>query len=194
MIYENKKGIGTPECACFSRFWPCPYPAVAQEVTGNILGTVTDESGAAIPNAKVTVTNTDRNQVVRELTTNETGGYLAPLLPLGKYDVAVEGAGLSGRSRRTGSKCERSCDGELHDGSWRLGAGSFGTSSCRAGRDREPQQQGLISGTMVRELSLNNRHFAQLLALQPGVVSNTSDSMSSELRTRAAVTTWSRFP
>src|SRR5262249_4640428 len=39
------------------------------------------------------------------------------------------------------------------------------------------QISGLISGTQVRELSLNNRHFAQLLALQPGVSSNLSDSI-----------------
>jgi hypothetical protein len=153
-------------------------PAMAQEVTGNILGTVTDPSGAAVPNAKVTVTNTDRNQVVRELTTNESGAYLAPLLPLGKYDVAVEGPGF----KRTVQRAIEVNASERVTANFTMEVGDLAQEiSVEAPavqvETASAQQQGLISGTMVRELALNNRHFAQLLSLQPGVVSNTSDSM-----------------
>ncbi|HYP05957.1 MAG TPA: carboxypeptidase regulatory-like domain-containing protein [Bryobacteraceae bacterium] len=153
-------------------------PVFAQEVTGNILGIVSDASGAAIPNATVTVTHVERNQVVRELTTNESGAYLAPLLPLGRYDVAVEGSGFK-RTVQRGLEVNAS---DRVTANFTLEVGDLAQEiSVEAPavqvETATAQQQGLISGTMVRELALNNRHFAQLLVLQPGVVTNTSDSM-----------------
>jgi hypothetical protein len=46
---------------------------MAQDVSGTISGTVLDPSDSAVPQAKVTITNTDRNQVVRTVTTDATG-------------------------------------------------------------------------------------------------------------------------
>src|SRR5256886_16597934 len=68
--------------------------AAAQEVTGSILGTVTDSKGGVVPNAKVTKTNTDQHVVVRPVTTDEPGQYAAPLLPVGHHSVTVEIAGF----------------------------------------------------------------------------------------------------
>ncbi|HYK90357.1 MAG TPA: carboxypeptidase-like regulatory domain-containing protein, partial [Acidobacteriota bacterium] len=53
----------------------CAIQALAQEAT--IVGTVTDPSGAAVPNATVTVTNTGTGQS-RTITTNAVGQYVAP--------------------------------------------------------------------------------------------------------------------
>lgn len=69
-------------------------PAVgAQEVTGTIVGTVTDASKAAVPGASVTVASTDRSLVVRTVTTDSAGGYVATLLPIGDYSIKVEMTG-----------------------------------------------------------------------------------------------------
>src|SRR5207302_5661952 len=68
--------------------------AAAQEVTGSVSGTVTDSKGGVVPNAKVTITNTDQQIMVRTLTTDEHGQYAAPLLPVGHYSVTVEIAGF----------------------------------------------------------------------------------------------------
>jgi hypothetical protein len=69
-------------------------PAVgAQEVTGTIVGTVTDASKAAVPGASVTVASTDRSLVVRTVTTDSGGGYVATLLPIGNYSINVEMTG-----------------------------------------------------------------------------------------------------
>jgi hypothetical protein len=69
-------------------------PALAQEAT--ILGTVTDPSGAAVPNATITITNTDTG-VARSLPTNSDGQYVAPDLIIGHYNVRVKAAGFKGR-------------------------------------------------------------------------------------------------
>src|SRR5262249_45169870 len=61
-----------------------------QNVTGSIAGTVKDISGGAVPNAKVIVTNTDRNEVIRTVNTDGNGGYVALLLPIGHYTVSAE--------------------------------------------------------------------------------------------------------
>ena len=67
-------------------------PLCAQTVTGSIAGTVTDQSGAVVPNAKVIITDTDKKAVVREMTTGTAGEYSAPGLPIGHYSVSVEAA------------------------------------------------------------------------------------------------------
>ena len=68
-------------------------PASAQTFRGTILGTVTDTSGAAILNAKVTAHNVDTG-VDRSTDTTADGGYLIPELPVGTYDVTIELAGF----------------------------------------------------------------------------------------------------
>ena len=61
--------------------------------TGTILGTVTDSSGAIIPNAKVTVTNTETNVDFRTVTSS-AGDFNAPALNPGHYKVTVEATGF----------------------------------------------------------------------------------------------------
>ena len=63
--------------------------AWAQVGLGSISGTLTDATGAAINDATVTLTNTDRNEVVRTVKTSGTGYYKATSLPLGGYTVKV---------------------------------------------------------------------------------------------------------
>jgi hypothetical protein len=68
--------------------------AVAQNaVTGSLTGVVTDTSGAIVPGATVTVTDT-ATQAVRKLTTNEAGRFSAPLLKPSNYSVSASTAGL----------------------------------------------------------------------------------------------------
>src|SRR3954471_8640898 len=68
--------------------------AAAQEVTGTIVGTVKDKSGAVVPKAAVTITNTDTKQAIRQLTASDRGEFTATLLPLGHYSITAEAAGF----------------------------------------------------------------------------------------------------
>jgi len=70
------------------------------QASANIVGTVTDQTGAAVPNAKITITDTDTN-INRYTTTNSTGSFAAHELSFGHYVVRVEAAGFK-VSERTG--------------------------------------------------------------------------------------------
>jgi carbon monoxide dehydrogenase subunit G len=71
----------------------------AQDVFATIEGTILDPAEAAVARAKITVTNVDRNQVVRTLTSDGSGIYSATLLPIGNYSVKVEATGFKTETR-----------------------------------------------------------------------------------------------
>jgi hypothetical protein len=71
----------------------------AQTTSTTILGTVTDASGAVLPGAKVTATNT-RTSVSRETVTSSTGDFSFPLLDVGVYEVTVDAKGFKQEVRR----------------------------------------------------------------------------------------------
>ena len=74
-------------------------PLFSQGSEGRISGTVTDQSGAAIPGAKVTVIDVQRNDA-RTLTTDSAGAYAAPNLIPGTYTVHVEFQGFKNADRK----------------------------------------------------------------------------------------------
>src|SRR4051794_12465215 len=68
-------------------------PAFAQQSAARLLGTVVDQSGAVVPGATVSATNRSTGQR-RTATTEESGAYTIPLLPIGEYSVSVEASGF----------------------------------------------------------------------------------------------------
>jgi hypothetical protein len=66
-----------------------PALAQSQAINGSIEGTVKDSTGAAVPGATVTITNTDTG-AQRVVISGSEGAYRAPLLTLGSYDVVAE--------------------------------------------------------------------------------------------------------
>ena len=65
-----------------------PAAAAAQAVTGTIVGTVVDSTGAVVAGAKVTITNTGTG-LTRTVTSDNAGEYTAPSLPTGTYLVTA---------------------------------------------------------------------------------------------------------
>ena len=66
--------------------------------SGQISGRVTDQQGAASPDAAVQIVNQDRD-FKRDTTTDSLGAYSAPYLPAGKYQVRVQREGFSSGNR-----------------------------------------------------------------------------------------------
>jgi hypothetical protein len=70
-----------------------PASLAAQAVTGTILGTITDSSGAVMPGTTVTLKNVNTG-LTRVVVADTNGEYTAPSLPTGKYTVAAELSGF----------------------------------------------------------------------------------------------------
>ena len=153
--------------------------ASAQDVTGAINGTVRDASGSVVSGATVTITNPQQNDaVVRTLTTNESGEFSAPNLQSGIYQITAEAANFK-KAVQTGIKVDV---GQRRSVDLALEAGNI-TETVTVQADAvavnlsTPTAGTTINGDQVRELSINNRNFVQLLTLSPGVSGNLSDQV-----------------
>jgi hypothetical protein len=145
----------------------------AQEVTGTIVGTVTDQSGGAVAGARIIVTATDQNLVVRTLESGSGGEYVAALLPVGRYSIAVDARGFKKLVR---SGIELHLEEKLTI-PLTLEVGAVTEEVTVVGNVAQvelqtPAASGLITGNEVREIALNNRNYLELLILMPGVTSN----------------------
>ncbi|HSP68371.1 MAG TPA: carboxypeptidase regulatory-like domain-containing protein [Bryobacteraceae bacterium] len=142
----------------------------AQTDTGRILGSITDESGAVVPNATVTITDADRG-TTRALTTNGAGEYLAPNLLSGQYTVRVSSPGFKNVERRN-IGLEVAKDIRV-DFSLQVGD-TQSTVTVSAEVPLVDSTSAVLGGTltnqMINDLPLNGRNFMGLLQLRPGVM------------------------
>lgn len=152
--------------------------AHAQDVTGALNGTVTDSTGAAVAGATVTITDEAKNIVTRTVTTGEDGQYSAPSLPVGVYSVTVEATNFK-KSVQTNIKLDigqrRSVDLALEAGN--IAETVTVEADPVAVELTTAAASTVISGEQVRELSINNRNFVQLVTLAPGVTSDLADQV-----------------
>lgn len=153
--------------------------AAAQETTGTMVGTIRDSSGAVVPGATVTITDSQKdNIVVRTITSSDDGVFTAPNLLSGVYKITVEAANFK-KAIQTDVKVDvgqrRLVDIELEAGN--IAETVTVEADPVAVNLTTPTSSTLINGDQVRELSLNNRNFVQLVALAPGVSSDLSDQV-----------------
>ena len=148
----------------------------AQEITGALNGTVKDSNGAAIAGATVTISDADKQVAVRTVTSNEAGEFSAPNLLSAFYDISVEApnfkkALLSRVKLDVGQ--HRSIDLVLEAGN--ISESVLVTSAPVAVTLTTPTSSTVINGDQVRQLSINNRNFVQLVTLAPGVTNDLDD-------------------
>ena len=161
----------------------CSAGALAQGVTGDILGTVTDSTGAIVANAKVTVTNTG-TQEVRNLTSTASGEFDFSLLPLGAYTLTVNAPGFTAS---TNSGITLSA-GQRQRVDVKLGVSSGKATNVNvSGAAPSLQTDSAVVGTtinarQVQNLPTNGRNFINLAQLTPGANAGTASAISSGTR------------
>ncbi len=140
-----------------------------QAVTGSIVGNVADAGGAAIADAKVTVTEINTG-IARSAMTNSEGGYVLPYLPPGAYRIEVEKQGFKkfardGVALATGERIRVNADLAVGNISETVEVST--TTSLLQTESAELNQS--FEAKKIQELPLNGRNFQNLLTLVPGV-------------------------
>ncbi len=143
--------------------------------TGDISGTVVDQNGALVTNAKVTVTSVSTG-AVREVQTNEYGQFSVPQLEIGEYEVKVQAGGFKVYSQKATVR-----SGENTRVSANLAVGSVGETVTVEGiaptLDVATAQvsESLNSATIV-ELPNQARDPVAYATLSPGTVPVSKDN------------------
>jgi hypothetical protein len=150
-----------------------PLLVAAQEAT--VVGTVTDTSGAAIPNVNITITNTDTG-LVSKFTTNDAGQYVAPQLHVGHYDVRADSANFKVAERK-GVVLEV---GDRRRVDFQLEVGPANTTVTVESNPVSVQTDSseistVITGTQITQLTTNGRSLYELANLVPGATSGQVD-------------------
>jgi hypothetical protein len=155
-------------------------PAAFAQVVGSTLhGTVTDGTGAGVPNAQVHIRNAETG-TERDLKADGAGRYAAPSLAVGVYNVTVEAAGFS-VERRSGVSLTVGQASEL-DFALRVASDAQQvdvTDSTPTVNLSNEQVSGLVTERQVKDLPLNGRSYDQLITLNPATVNYTSQRSGS---------------
>jgi hypothetical protein len=143
-------------------------------VTASISGTVKDASGASVPGATVTATNTDTG-VSETQTSNAQGYYSFQSLPLGKYTIEFQQKGFKAY-RQTGLTLDVN-DALLVDANLQVGQTNVVvevTADALHVETVSSQMGEVIESKQMTDVPLISRSYTDLLALQPGVISQAS--------------------
>ena len=155
-------------------FLPFAPIAMAQSDTSSLSGTISDPSGAVVPNAKISVHNNATGSD-QQITTNESGNFTLTNIQTGTYTVRIEGAGFQSvtlNDVRIDPAIGRRIDVALKTGdvttnvTVEASANTVQTESSSVGQ--------LVTEEQVKSIQLNGRNPLYLSQLEPGVVRGNS--------------------
>jgi hypothetical protein len=142
---------------------------MAQQAT--VVGTVTDSSGAALPNVSITITNAE-SHAVKRIQTNAAGQYVVPDLNIGHYSVKAEASGFKTEEQK--NIVLQVGDRDRIDFLMQVG-GVQETITVEANPVRvqteSGEQSNVITGQQISQIAVSGRSMYQLAALVPGASS-----------------------
>ncbi|HEY3769366.1 MAG TPA: TonB-dependent receptor, partial [Candidatus Angelobacter sp.] len=153
---------------CLFTFSLLPAGAQSTIATGSIQGTVTDQNGAVVPGAAVTITSKATGQASK-LTSNGSGGFASGALIPGEYEVRIEAKGFQTQVINTPVQV-----GNIASASARLTIGQSNqvvevTGAAVTVNTEQSTVQGVLTTEQIENLPINGRNFLDLAQLEPGV-------------------------
>jgi Carboxypeptidase regulatory-like domain len=154
--------------AVFAFTLPPTAHAQATVSTGTIQGTITDPSGAVVPNAKITLTEPSTGST-RVFTTTGAGFYSTGSLIPGDYTIQVDVPGFGSTQKKIVVAVGNVTNGDIH-----LSVTSTAqqvevqASSVQVNLD-QTTIQGVLDAKQIQQLPINGRNFLDLAQLEPGV-------------------------
>ena len=151
-------------------------PVDGQNVAGLIRGVVVDDSGAVVPAADLTLTNTANGAALKTAANAESGLFVFPSVAAGTYELQARAPGFKNYQMKNIVLTA----GELRElGRITLSIGEVSESisvqdTAAPLQMASGEKSGLVSGTQLNELTLKGRDFYGLMTLIPGVVDNGS--------------------
>ena len=144
------------------------------QVTASIIGKVEDASGAAVPEASVSITSQETG-AIRSATTDQAGNYRLLSLPVGRYDIRAEKSGFkarieSGINLVVGQEAVVNLNLEVGDVQQQVTV----TAEAPLVNTTTASVAGLVGEKQVKDLPLNGRSFDNLITLNAGAVNFTS--------------------
>lgn len=143
---------------------------VKAQTSGSISGRISDPASSPVLDAPIVLRNTETGALF-QARTNSEGPYSFPAVPVGKYDLSVDAAGLQ-RYQRTGVVVDAHSTLRL-DAQLQLGTQDETVTVADSAVAVETANVGMgdvISSAAIAATPLNGRSFTDLLSLQPGVV------------------------
>ena len=142
-------------------------PALAQKITGDIEGNVSDSSGAVLPGVAIAVENAAIG-LTRSSTTNASGGFRIPELPIGSYKITASLEGFKTQIQTVEVRA-----GSLVPANFKLSVGERTETIEVQGEaplvEFSPNQNNYVDSEKIENVPLNGRDFNSLLAITPGV-------------------------
>jgi len=146
-------------------------PFLAYGQTATIVGTITDPSGAVVPNVTITITQAETGRVITSAS-NDAGQFVVPDIPIGHYNVKASATGFK-VAERTGIVLNVDAR-ERVDFQLTLGTTAQSVSveaNAVAVQTDTGEVSSLVSGSQITELSTNGRSIYTYVALTTGAAS-----------------------
>jgi hypothetical protein len=150
------------------------WPAAAQQITGNISGSVKDHTGAIVSGAAVKLTSDTTGQT-RETTSDKNGDFEFNAVVAGNYHVEITQTGFK---KFEAPGIELTAGQSFAMGDLKLVLGDIATTVTVQAegviqiQTSSGERSGIITSEEIRDLTVINRDFSTLVALMPGVVDN----------------------
>src|SRR6476646_830882 len=157
----------------------CPA-LFSQSITASLQGRVSDKSGAVLPRASVSATNTDTG-LTRTTVSDDAGEYKITQLPVGNYKVEVKSGSFQPQSRTIGLTIGQSATVDFSLAPGQVEQQVTVTGEAALIETTRTSTDTVIEQAQIQNLPVNGRQFIDFALLAPGVTIGDTTSGSTDV-------------